>query len=55
LLLSDRTLGHGSLTGCMFLMDLERDLIIVQVRRKQGAGYGDWVAKLLETVVQCLR
>ena len=50
LILSQRTIGHGSLTGCMFLIDLDRDLVIVQVRRRLGARHGEWSTKFLQAI-----
>lgn len=52
--LGPRTLGHGSLSSCMFLIDLDRDLVVVQVRRQAGARHGEWSARFLQEVVDSL-
>jgi CubicO group peptidase (beta-lactamase class C family) len=54
-LLGPRTIGHGSLSGCTLLVDLDRDLIIVQVRRQAGPRYGQWFPRFVAAVVQALR
>ena len=36
LLFSPRTLGHGSFSGCIFVVDPERQLVITQVRKQSG-------------------
>ncbi len=43
---SIHTLGHGSLSGCMFLIDLDQQLVITQVRQQTGVRYAEWSAKL---------
>ncbi len=48
---SERTIGHGSLFSCVLLVDLERDLVIVQVRRKAGENFGQWSRRFYETIV----
>ena len=50
LILSPRTIGHGSLTGCMFLIDLDRDLVVVQVRNRHGPRHAEWSSKFLQTI-----
>ena len=35
-LFSANTVGHGAFSGCLFLVDLDRDLIIVQARQNSG-------------------
>ena len=50
LILSPRTIGHGSLTGCMFLIDLDRDLVVVQVRNRLGPRHAEWSSKFLQAV-----
>ncbi len=50
LILSPRTLGHGSLSSCILRADLENDLIVVQIRRQAGARFGEWQTKFLQTV-----
>lgn len=43
---SDRTVGHGSFSGCLFTIDLDRQLVVVQVRGNRGERHGDWSQKL---------
>ena len=54
-LFGPRTIGHGSLSGCTLLVDLDRDLVIVQVRRQAGPRHGEWFPRFVETVVAALR
>lgn len=49
-----RTVGHGSFSGCLFVCDLDRQLLIVQARRAQGPRHGEWATKLFETAVGCV-
>ena len=50
LILSPRTIGHGSLSSSMFLIDLERDLVIVQIRRTAGEKFADFSPRFLQLV-----
>ena len=54
LLFSPRTVGHGSLSSCMFQVDLERGLVIAQVRKHAGPRYGEWSARFLQAVAESL-
>ena len=51
-LLGPRTVGHGSLSGCTLLVDLERELVIVQVRRQAGPKYGEWLSRFVQAAVE---
>ncbi len=51
---SPQTVGHGSFSGCIFLIDLEQELVVVQVRQRQGSRHGEWSAKLFQTIAQCI-
>jgi len=51
-LLGPRTVGHGSLSGCTLLVDLERELVIVQVRRQAGPKYGEWLPRFVQAAVE---
>ena len=53
--LSAKTLGHGSLSGTTFLVDPERDLVVIQLRRQHGPRHGDYFPKFLQTIVANLR
>jgi CubicO group peptidase (beta-lactamase class C family) len=50
LLFSDHTVGYGSLSQCLLRVDLERDLIVVQVRKEAGERHGEWLRKFLAAV-----
>jgi len=47
---SPHTVGHGSLFGCIFLADLDRGLIVVQVRKTTGARYGEWSGRFFQAI-----
>lgn len=53
-LFSSRTVGHGSFSGCIFLVDLEQNLVIAQARRRGGPRRGEWSARFYETVADSL-
>ncbi len=50
LLFSPRTVGHGSFSGCIFVVDLEQQLIITQVRKHSGPRSGEWSPRFFQTV-----
>ena len=50
LLLSPRTVRHGSFSGCLFVIDLDQQIVVVQARRRRGADSGAWSARLFETI-----
>lgn len=51
---SPRAVGHGSFSGCLFVCDLDRGLLVVQARRASGLRHGEWAAKLFQTVADCI-
>lgn len=51
---SPRAVGHGSFSGCLFVCDLERDLLVVQSRRASGPRHGEWANKLFQTAAECV-
>ncbi len=53
-LFSPRTVGHGSFSGCIFLIDLDQDVIIAQARRQSGKRSGEWSAKLFQTIAESI-
>ena len=53
-LFSSQTVGHGSFSGCIFLIDLEQQLVITQVRKRQGPDKGEWSARFFQTIAQCI-
>jgi CubicO group peptidase (beta-lactamase class C family) len=51
---SRRTIGHGSLTSCIFLIDLDRGVVVAQVRQQAGPRFGEWAAKFYEAIADGL-
>lgn len=50
LLFSPRTIGHGSFSGCIFVVDPEQQLVITQVRKRSGLRSGEWPARFFQAV-----
>ena len=50
LILGARVLGHGSLSSCIFLADLERGLVVAQVRRTAGPRFGEWSPRFFQAI-----
>jgi CubicO group peptidase (beta-lactamase class C family) len=55
LIFSLRTVGHGSFSACIFLIDLDRDLIVVQARKQAGPRQAEWEKKFFQTVADQIR
>lgn len=55
LILSPRTLGHGSLSSCILRADLDNQLVVVQIRRQAGPRFAEWQTRFLQTVAAVLR
>ncbi len=53
-ILGEHTIGHGSLTACVFLIDLDDDLVITQIRREAGPKHAEWFPRFLQTIADCL-
>jgi len=51
LFFSPHTVGHGSFSACILLADLDRGLIVAQVRKAPGARYGDWSLRFFQAIV----
>jgi CubicO group peptidase (beta-lactamase class C family) len=47
---SANTLGHGSLSQCIFRADLEHNLVVVQIRRTGGPRYPQWVHRFFAAI-----
>jgi hypothetical protein len=47
-------LGHGSFSGCIFLVDPDQELIVVQVRKRSGPRSADWSPRFFQTVAAIL-
>ncbi len=50
LLFSPHVLGHGSLSACIFLADLDHGLVITQIRTTAGPRYAEWSQKFLQAI-----
>jgi CubicO group peptidase (beta-lactamase class C family) len=53
-LFSTHAVGHGSLSGCIFIIDLDQQLIITQVRRQSGPRYAEWSARFYQAIYRCV-
>jgi hypothetical protein len=54
LLFGPRTLGHGSFSGCIFLVDPDQDLVIAQVRKRSGPRSAEWSPQFFQTIAAVL-
>ena len=54
LLFGPRTLGHGSFSGCVFLVDPDQELIVVQVRKRSGPRSAEWSPQFFQTIAAVL-
>jgi CubicO group peptidase (beta-lactamase class C family) len=54
LLFSPATIGHGSFSGCVFLIDPQQQLVIAQVRKKSGPRSAEWSQKFLQAVADAV-
>lgn len=54
LLFGPRTLGHGSFSGCVFLVDPDQELVVVQVRKRTGPRSGEWSPRFFQTIAAVL-
>lgn len=54
LLFGPHTLGHGSFSGCIFLLDPDQELIVVQVRKRSGPKHAEWSRQFFQTVATIL-
>ena len=50
MLFSPRTIGHGSFSGCIMVVDLQEQLVIVQVRRNFGKTDSQWWTRFFQTI-----
>lgn len=53
-LFSAKTIGHGSMAGCILVVDLEQDIVIVQARRKFQDTDNPWWQGFFAVVAQAL-
>ena len=54
LLFGPHTLGHGSFSGCIFLVDPDQELVITQVRKRSGARSAGWSPRFFQTIAAVL-
>jgi len=54
LLFGPRTLGHGSFSGCVFVVDPDQGLVITQVRRSTGPRHAEWSPKFMQIIAECI-
>jgi hypothetical protein len=54
LLFSPRTVGHGSFSGCILMVDLDRKLVIAQARRQFKEADKEWYGKFFRVVAEAL-
>lgn len=49
-----RTVGHGSFSGCIFVVDPDEQLVIVQVRKQTGPADVEWYARFFQTIADAV-
>ena len=54
LLFSQQTVGHGSFSGCILVIDLEQQMVIVQVRRKFGEEDSQWWNRFFQVIAEAI-
>lgn len=54
LLFGPRTMGHGSFSGCVFLVDPEQQLVVTQVRKQSGPRHGQWSPRFYQAIAAVL-
>ncbi|MDP1563343.1 MAG: serine hydrolase domain-containing protein [Pirellulaceae bacterium] len=55
LLFSPNTVGHGSFSGCILVVDLDRKIVIAQVRREFHELDNAWYARYFEVISDALK
>ena len=55
LLFSNNTIGHGSFSGCILVIDLDRKLVIAQARREFREQDNPWFQRFFAVVVDALK
>ncbi len=55
LIFGEHVIGHGSATSCILRVDLDKDLLIVGIRRTSGPKYDEYLRKFLQTVADSLK
>jgi hypothetical protein len=54
LLFGPSTLGHGSFSGCIFLVDPDQELVVVQVCKRSGPRSAAWSPKFFQMIAAVL-
>jgi CubicO group peptidase (beta-lactamase class C family) len=54
-LFSPSTIGHGSFSGCILVVDPEQQLVITQVRKKSGPRRAEWSSRFFQTVAAAMK
>ncbi|HBO44984.1 MAG TPA: hypothetical protein DD670_13855 [Planctomycetaceae bacterium] len=54
LLFGPRTMGHGSFSGCIFLVDPDSQLVVTQVRKKSGPRSDVWSARFFQAIAEAV-
>lgn len=54
LLFGPRAMGHGSLSGCVFLVDPDAQLVVTQVRKQSGPRSGEWSERFFQAIAAAL-
>lgn len=54
LLFGPNALGHGSFSGCIFFVDPDLELVVVQVRKQSGPRSAEWSPKFFQTIAAVL-
>jgi len=54
LLFGPQTLGHGSFSGCIFLVAPDLELVVVQVRKQSGPRSAHWSPKFFQRIAAVL-
>lgn len=52
LLFGPNTFGHGSFSGCIFLVEPDLELVVVQVRKQSGPRSAEWSPKFFQTTAE---
>ena len=50
LIFSARTVGHGSFSACIFQADLDKELVVTQIRKTAGPRYAEWSLRFFQVI-----
>jgi len=54
LLFGPRTVGHGSFSGCVFLIDPDAQLVVTQVRKQSGPRHDTWSPRFFQAIAAAM-